>query len=291
MSGMNRLPIGKRVQILSLLCEGSSMRSISRTVDVSINTVTRELVLAGQACADFHDRTVRNVKSQRVQADEIWSFVEMKEKQAKGKAQRPANVGDTWTWTGIDADSKLIISWFIGSRDANAAWTFMRDLASRLTNRVQLTTDGHRAYLDAVIGAFGTSIDYAMLVKQYGNPPATTPERRYSPAVCLGTERTVVHGDPDPAHISTSYVERQNLTMRMSMRRFTRLTNAFSKKFENHCHMVALYAVWYNFVRIHKTLKVAPAMEAGVSDRLMSLEDVVGIVDEWEANQKAENSN
>jgi IS1 family transposase len=216
-----------------------------------------------------------------VQCDEIWSFVEMKEKQAKLKARRPENVGDTWTWTGIDADSKLIISWFIGSRDADAAWVFMRDLASRLTNRVQLTTDGHRAYLDAVDGAFGTSIDYAMLVKQYGTAPEA--EKRYSPPVCLGTERTVIHGKPDPAHISTSYVERQNLTMRMSMRRFTRLTNAFSKKFENHCHMVALYAAWYNFVRIHKTLKVTPAMEAGVTDRLWSLEDVVGIVDEWEA--------
>ena len=257
---------------------------LSRVVDVSINTVTRELILAGQACADFHDRMVRNVQSKRVQADEIWSFVEMKEKQAKRKAQRPLNVGDTWTWTGIDADSKLIISWFIGSRDADAAWTFMQDLASRLTKRVQLTTDGHRAYLNAVDGAFGTMIDYAMLVKQYGTAPEA--EKRYSPPVCLGTERTVIHGNPDPAHISTSYVERQNLTMRMSMRRFTRLTNAFSKKFENHCHMVALYATWYNFVRIHKTLKVTPAMEAGVSDHLLSLEDMVGIVDEWEVAQE-----
>ncbi len=265
------------------------MRSISRLVDVSINTVTRELVLAGQACADFHDRTVRNVQSKRVQCDEIWSFVEMKEKQARRKLQRPANVGDTWTWTGIDADSKLIVSWFIGSRDAGAAWTFMRDLASRLAKRVQLTTDGHNAYLDAVDGAFGTSIDYAMLVKQYGTAPES--EKRYSPPVCVGTERMVIHGNPDPAHISTSYVERANLTMRMHMRRFTRLTNAFSKKFENHCHMVALYAVWYNFVRIHKTLRVTPAMEAGVSDHLMSLEDVIGIVDEWEANQRAEKSN
>jgi IS1 family transposase len=286
MSGMDRLPVAKRVQILSLLCEGSSMRSISRIVDVSINTVTRELVLAGQACADFHDRTVRNVQSRRVQADEIWSFVEMKEKRAKQKAERPANVGDTWTWTGIDADSKLIISWFIGSRDADAAWTFMRDLAGRLANRVQLTTDGHRAYLDAVDGAFGTSIDYAMLVKQYGTAPEA--EKRYSPAVCIGTERTVIHGDPDPAHISTSYVERQNLTMRMSMRRFTRLTNAFSKKFENHCHMVALYAVWYNFARTHKTLRCSPAMEAKVTERLWSVEDIVRIVDEWEAVQKSE---
>jgi len=287
-NGMNRLSIAKRVQILALLCEGSSMRSVSRLVDVSINTVTRELILAGQACADFHNRTVRDVRSTRVQCDEIWSFVEMKEKQAKRKAQRPANVGDTWTWTGIDADSKLLISWFIGSRDAGAAWEFMMDLAARLASRVQLTTDGHNAYLDAVDGAFGTSIDYAMLVKLYGATPEL--ETRYSPAVCIGTKRTVIHGRPDPAHISTSYVERANLTMRMSMRRFTRLTNAFSKKFENHCHMIALYAVWYNFVRIHKTLRVAPAMEAGVSDHLMSLEDVVRIEDEWEASQKTENA-
>ncbi len=262
------------------------MRSISRLVDVSINTVTRELVLAGQACADFHDQTVRNVQSKRVQADEIWSFVEMKEKQAKRKAERPMHAGDCWTWTGIDADSKLIVSWYIGSRDANAAWVFMQDLSSRLANRVQLTTDGHNAYLDAVDGAFGTSIDYAMLIKQYGTPPEA--EKRYSPAVCLGTERRVVHGRPDPDHISTSYVERANLTMRMHMRRFTRLTNAFSKKFENHCHMVALYAVWYNFVRIHKTLRVTPAMEAGVIDHLCSFDDLVGIVDEWEAREKTQ---
>ena len=261
------------------------MRSVSRLVDVSINTVTRELVLAGQACADFHDRTVRNVECRFVQADEIWSFVEMKEKQAKQKGNRPANVGDVWTWTGIDAESKLIISWFIGSRDANAAMTFMRDLKSRLANRVQLTTDGHRAYLTAVDEAFDREIDYAMPVKIYGNSPEG--ETRYSPAVCLGTDRTVIRERPDSDHISTSYVERQNLTMRMSMRRFTRLTNAFSKKFANHCHMVALYAAWYNFVRIHKTLKVTPAIEAGVTERLWSLEDMIGIVDEWEVAQKA----
>src|SRR5229473_7608091 len=283
---MNRLPMAKRVQILSLLCEGSLMRSVSRLVDVSINTVTRELVLAGQACADFHDRTVRNVHSKRVQADEIWSFVEMKEKQARGKAQRPANVGDTWTWTGIDADSKLIISWFIGTRDADAAWTFMRDLASRLTNRVQLTTDGHRAYLDAVDGAFGTSIDYAMLVKQYGTAPEA--EKRYSPPICLGAERQEVRGRPDPEHISTSYVERQNLSMRMGMRRFTRLTNAFSKKLANHMHALSIYFMHYNFVRIHQTLRVPPAMAAGVTDRLWDLNDIVAIVDEWEAAQKAD---
>jgi IS1 family transposase len=263
------------------------MRSVSRLVDVSINTVTRELVLAGQACADFHDRTVRNVRSERVQCDEIWSFVEMKEKQAKRKADRPENVGDVWTWTGLNADSKLIISWFIGSRDAGAATTFMRDLSSRLSNRIQLTTDGHHAYLIAVDTAFGwafreNSIDYAMLVKLYGKAQEG-PETRYSPAVCLGTKRNIIHGDPDPAHISTSYVERQNLTMRMHMRRFTRLTNAYSKKFENHCHMVALYTVWYNFVRIHTTLRCTPAMQAKVTDRLFSFDELVGIVDAWEA--------
>src|SRR5208283_3080766 len=288
MNGMNRLPLAKRVQILSLLCEGSSMRSVSRLVDVSINTVTRELVLAGEACADFHDRTVRNVQSKRVQADEIWSFVEMKEKQAKRKAERPAHAGDCWTWTGIDADSKLLVSWFVGSRDADAAYQFMSDLADRLSNRVQLTTDGHRAYLDAVDMAFDRAIDYAMLVKIYGNAPEG--EKRYSPAVCLGTDRTVIRGRPDSDHISTSYVERANLTMRMSMRRFTRLTNAFSKKFENHCHMIALYAFWYNFVRIHKTLRVTPAMQAGVTDRLWTLEDAVNLIDELEA-QRASQSN
>jgi len=286
---MNRLPLAKRVQILSLLCEGSSMRSISRLVDVSINTVTRELVLAGQACADFHDRTVRNVQSKRVQCDEIWSFVEMKEKIARQKKyERPERVGDTWTWTGIDADSKLLISWFIGSRDVYAARTFMRDLATRLVNHVQLTTDGHHAYLDAVDAAFMGDIDYAMLVKMYGTPAES--ERRYTPPVCLSAERRIIRGNPDPEHINTSYVERANLTMRMHMRRFTRLTNAFSKKFENHCHMVALYAVWYNFIRIHKTLRVTPAMEAGVTDRLFTYEELVGIVDEWEASQKDKES-
>jgi hypothetical protein len=201
---MNRLPVAKRAQILSLLCEGSSMRTVSRVADVSFNTVARELVLAGQACEDFHDRTVRNVASKRVQCDEIWSFVQMKEKQAKRKALRPANVGDIWTWTGIDADSKLIVSFFVGSRDADAAWVFMRDLASRLNNRVRLTIDGHRAYLDAVSGAFGTMIDYAMLQKIYGAAPEAA--KRYGPPVCLGTQRAVIHGNPDSAHISTSYV-------------------------------------------------------------------------------------
>jgi IS1 family transposase len=264
------------------------MRSVSRLVDVSINTVTRELVLAGQACADFHDRTVRNVNAKRVQCDEIWSFVEMKEKQARAKADRPANVGDVWTWTGIDVDSKLVIAWFVGSRDADAAYVFMMDVASRLATRVQLTTDGHAAYLSAVDAAFsrGPGVDYAQLVKIYGTSPEA--EKRYSPPICLGAEKHKIRGMPDPEHISTSYVERANLTMRMHVRRFTRLTNEFSKKFENHCHMVALYTFWYNFVRIHKTLRVTPAIEAKVTDRLWTLEDAVGLIDELEAGQKSD---
>ncbi len=283
-TGMNRLPVVKRAQILGMLCEGMSMRSISRLVDVSINTVTRELIQAGKACARLHDRTVRNVRSRRVQCDEIWSFVGMKEKAAKRKGrERPAGVGDVWTWTGIDADTKLVISWLIGGRDAGAAYDFMTDLASRLANRIQLTTDGHRAYLEAVDFAIGFhQVDYAMLQKIYGPAPD---ERRYSPPVCTGIKSEVISGDPDPAHISTSYVERQNLNMRMGMRRFTRLTNAFSKRVENHAHMVALYTTWYNFCRIHQTLKVTPAMEAKITERLWMMADIVAAIDELEAEQ------
>jgi IS1 family transposase len=281
---MNRLPIAKRVQILSMLCEGSSMRAISRVVDCSINTVTRELIQAGQACAEFHDKTVRGVKSKRVQADEIWSFVGMKAKQARAKGIKDFGVGDVWTWTALDADHKVIISWLVGTRDAGAAWEFMGDVEDRLANRVQLTTDGHGAYLTAVEDAFGRGgIDYAQLVKIYGADPEGA--KRYSPAKCIGATCEDVFGNPDPQHISTSYVERQNLTMRMHMRRFTRLTNAFSKRVQNHTHMIALYVVWYNFVRIHKTLRVTPAMSAGIIDRLMSIEDLVQITDEWESRQ------
>lgn len=285
---MNRLPVAKRAQILSLLCEGSSMRSVSRIIDCSINTVSRELVVAGEACAEFHDLTVRGVKSVRVQCDEIWSFVAMKEKAAKMKKHRAAGVGDVWTWTGLDADTKLVISWRIGDRGAEDAFEFMLDLASRLDGRVQMTTDGHKAYLSAIGGAFGSQgIDYAQLVKTYGQDPKED-ERRYSPAVCTGIEKTRIYGDPDIKHVSTSYVERSNLTMRMHMRRFTRLTNAFSKKFENHCHMVALYTAWYNFCRVHKTLRVTPAMEAKLTDHVWTMEDFVGVADEWEARQPHE---
>ncbi|MBI1814115.1 MAG: DDE-type integrase/transposase/recombinase [Deltaproteobacteria bacterium] len=281
---MNRLPLAKRAQILSLLCEGSSMRSVSRLVDVSINTVTRELILAGQACTAFHDQVVRNVNSKRIQCDEIWSFCYSKAKNVPEEKRGKFGYGDVWTWTAIDADSKLCLSWFLGGRDAGAAYYFMMDLSERLTSRVQLTTDGHKTYLSAVESAFGIGIDYAMLVKIYGASPEG--ETRYSPAVCIGTERHAVTGDPDPEHISTSYVERSNLTMRMHMRRFTRLTNAFSKKIENHGHMVALYTVWYNFVRIHKTLRMSPAMAAGVTSALLSMENVVEMVDQWEAAKK-----
>jgi IS1 family transposase len=282
---MHKLPAGKRAQILSMLCEGSSMRSISRVVDVSINTVDRYLVLAGEACAAFHDRTVRNVTAKRVQCDEIWSFCGMKEKTAKAKGgERPDGVGDVWTWTALDADSKLVIAWLVGGRDAGYAYEFMTDVADRLANRVQLTTDGHGAYLVAVPDAFGLKVDYAQLIKVYGPDPRED-QRRYSPAQCIGTEAHRVIGDPDPAHISTSYIERCNLTLRMANRRFTRLTNAFSKKLANHCHMIALYTVWYNFVKLHKSLRMTPALAANVADRLWSMDDLVALVDEHDAKR------
>ena len=279
---MNKLPLAKRVQILSMLCEGSSMRSISRVADVSINTVDKLLREAGEAALLHHDKAVRGVKAKRVQCDEIWSFVGAKQKNVAGsKRAGDPTAGDCWTWTAIDADNKLLVSYMVGGRDAEFALLLMDDLRGRLANRVQLTTDGHSAYLQAVEEAFGADIDYAQLVKLYG-APAAAPDaaRRYSPTECLGTRKDKITGNPQRRHISTSYVERANLTMRMSMRRFTRLTNAFSKKLENHAHMVALYALWYNFVRIHKTLKVTPAMEAGIADRLWSMEDVVALIDE-----------
>jgi len=257
------------------------MRSISRVADVSINTVSKLLVDAGTFCAALHDREVRNVKSKRVQCDEIWSFTAAKQKNVPTMKNAVDGTGDTWTWTALDADSKLIISWLVGGRDGEYALAFMDDVKDRLANRVQLTTDGHRAYLNAVEEAFGADIDYAMLVKQYGEPEGkkASAGRRYTPAVCTGAVKTRIEGEPDAAHVSTSHVERQNLTMRMHMRRFTRLTNAFSKKFENHVHMVALYTVWYNFIRVHKTLRMSPAMAAGVSDKLWSMDDLCAMMD------------
>ena len=276
---MNKLPIEKRRLILNMLVEGSSMRAISRIADVSINTVSKLLVDAGQACIAIHNDTVQNVEASRIQCDEIWSFTYGKQKNVKAAKDAPEGAGDTWTWTALDSDSKLIVSYLVGGRDAEYAMEFMDDLRSRLANRVQLTTDGHRAYLEAVEGAFGADVDYAQLVKLYGAAPEG-PQRRYSPAECVGARKRRVEGNPDIDHVSTSHVERQNLTMRMSMRRFTRLTNGFSKKLENHIHALALYFVHYNFCRIHKSLKTSPAMAAGINDTLWSLDDVIVKIDE-----------
>jgi IS1 family transposase len=258
------------------------MRSISRVADVSINTVDKLLRDAGLACARFHDEHVRTVKARRVQCDEIWSFVYSKQKNVKTAKRKDLAYGDVWTWTAIDADSKLLISYLVGGRDGDYALALMDDLRSRLVNRVQLTTDGHKAYLEAVEGAFGGDVDYAMLVKIYGEAPEA--EKRYSPAECIGAKKQAIEGNPDPDHISTSYAERSNLSMRTFMRRFTRLALGFSKKFENHCHMVAIYTVWYNFVKMHKSLKgLTPAMAAGVSKSLWSMGDIVDLIERAEA--------
>jgi IS1 family transposase len=277
---MNKLPLKTRVQILSMLVEGSSMRSISRITGVSINTVTKLLEAAGRACAAYHADTVVGVKSRLIQCDEIWSFCYAKEKNVARAKAAPDGAGDVWTWTALDSESKMILSYEVGDRSAETAIDFMDDLAKRLANRVQLTTDGHKAYLEAVEGAFGADIDYAMLIKLYGEAGGVSgPERKYSPAECTGFRRIKIEGKPDPYKVSTSHVERQNLTMRMGMRRFTRLTNAFSKKVENHLHMLSLYFVHYNFCRMHKTLRMSPAMAAGVSDTLRDVEWIVSLID------------
>lgn len=275
---MNKLPLPTRVQILSLLCEGSSMRSISRVCDVSINTVSKLLVDAGKACAAFHDENVRDVKATKVQCDEIWSFCYSKQVNAPNTISRQEDRGDVWTWTALDADSKLIVTWMVGDRSVDTGVPFMRDLQSRLANRVQLTTDGHGAYVYSVKRSFANDVDFAQLIKIY-KATGETVRGRYSPAQCIGAKRIALTGNPDMDHASTSYAERQNLTMRMHMRRFTRLTNAFSKKGENHCHMVALYTCWYNFVRQHKAHKLSPAMAAGLTDKLWSMADLAEMID------------
>jgi IS1 family transposase len=275
---MNKLPVEKRTQILSMLCEGSSMRSISRVCDVSLNTVAKLLVDAGNACVAFHHEKVRGVASKSIQCDEIWSFSYVKAKNLKNAKAAPIGSGDVWTWTGIDADTKLIVSWYVGDRTHGDAVEFLSDLRARLANKVQLTTDGHKAYLSAV-EQLDFDADYATLIKLYGSDSRAASAGRYSPPQVVGVETKTISGCPDPRYINTSYAERQNLTMRMSMRRFTRLTNAFSKKFENHCYALALYFVWYNFIKIHKTLRMTPAMAAGIAKGPLDMDDIVALID------------
>ena len=281
---MNKSSPERRAQILGMMVEGVSIRAISRMTGASKNTIVKLLADAGNACSEYQDRTLVNLPCKRIQADEIWSFVYSKQKNVPKEKRGQFGIGDVWTWTTICADTKLVPSWYVGMRDAESAHHIMQDVAKRLSSRVQLTTDGFHCYLDAVNAAFGGDIDYAMLVKMYGTDPMG--ERNYSPSICLSAESRIIRGNPDREHINTSYVERQNLNIRMGVRRFTRLTNAFSKKVENHIHALSIYFMHYNFVRIHQTTRVTPAMAAGVTDTLWSLDDMVRIVDEWEASQK-----
>ncbi len=274
---MNKLSTAKRVAVVAALVEGNSIRATVRMTLVSKPTILKLLVQLGDVCAQFHDQAVRNLRTKRVECDEIWQFVGAKQKNVPEAKRETFGFGDVWTWTALDATSKLIVSWLVGPRDAGSAHTLMQDVASRIRTRVQLTTDGHRAYLNAVEDAFGADVDYATLQKMYGS--AQENETRYSPAKILSSTTEVITGNPNPKYISTSYVERQNLTMRMHIRRFTRLTNTFSKKLENHTAAVALHFVWYNFVRVHQTLRVTPAMEAGISDRVWNIVDIVALLD------------
>ena len=279
---MNKLNSAERARILHLLCEGSGIRAVTRLTGASKAKVTKLLIDAGKACMGYHDATVRNVKAKRVQVDEIWSFTYAKQKNVSTAEAAPADAGDTWTWTTLEADSKLILSYFVGGRDGECAMWFMDDLASRLASRVHLTSDGHKAYLEAVEGTFRADIDYAIINKIYGTAPEAY-KSRYSPADCIGVKKERIEGKPDLAHASTSYVERSNLTHRMHMRRFTRLKNAFSKKVENHAYVVALHMTYYNFVRVHQKLSTSPAMAASVSSRLWEVSDIVALVEADEA--------
>jgi IS1 family transposase len=280
---MNILSQAERVQIVAALVEGNSLRSVSRMTGIARNTITTLLVDLGEACMQHHDAAVRNVRVRRLQCDEIWAYVGAKAKNVSAE-KKEIGWGDVWTWVGIDADTKLVVSYLVGGRGADWAHDFMEDCASRIQGRVQITTDGHKAYLEAVEGAFGTDVDYATLQKIYGASEET--EKRYSPAKCIGCESKVVMGNPDPKHISTSYVERQNLTMRMNIRRFTRLTNAFSKKIDNHAYAVALHFMYMNFVRIHQTLRVTPAMEAGLASAPWTIEQLVSLMPEQVAAKR-----
>lgn len=273
---MNKLSKEEQVRVVACLVEGNSLRATVRMTGVHRTTIQKLLVEIGAACSAYQDKALRNLKLKRVQCDEIWSFVGCKQKNATTTAHMRKGWGDVWTWTALDADTKLVPCWFVGTRGADAAYHFMHDLAGRLANRVQLTTDGHKAYLSAVEDAFGSEIDYAQLQKIYGEGPKT--EARYSPAQCMGARKAVISGMPDYQHVSTSFTERQNLTMRMQIRRFTRLTNAFSKKVENHEAAVALHFMHYNFARVHQTLRVTPAMAAGVSDHVWTLAEIVNLL-------------
>ncbi len=283
---MNKLTPERRAAVLSCLVEGNSIRSTVRLTGVAKNTVTKLLVQAGKVAAEYQDAILRNLPCKRVQCDEIWSFVYGKDRNIP-KAIRessPFTVGSVWTWTCIDSDNKLMVSWFVGSRDEWSAAQFIGDVADRLANKIQMTTDGLKLYLNATEEAFGGDIDYAMLTKLYGSSDNDhSPETRYSPGRIHGMETAIIAGDPDRDHISTSYVERANLTMRMGMRRFTRLTNGFSKKFENHCHMISLFMFHYNFIRIHQTIRCTPAMAAGVTDQLWSMADLVALIEARES--------
>jgi len=283
MVNMNRLEASRKVQVVKCLCEGMSIRGTVRLTGVAKNTVVGLLRDIGCACADFHHRTVRNLTVQRLQCDEIWSFVGAKKKNVTPE-QEQHGWGDVWTWTAIDADSKLCVTYFVGDRGKHSAFAFMQDCASRIVGRLQITTDAHKPYLAAVEKAFGGDADYAQLHKIYGATEAN--EARYSPATCIGCDMKTISGVPDPAHVSTSYVERQNLTMRMSMRRFTRLTNAFSKKVDNHGHAVALYFMYYNFCRVHSSLRVTPAMEAGLAPSPWTVEELISLLPEPQAKKR-----
>jgi IS1 family transposase len=274
---MNKLPTEARVRILGLMVEGVSLRAIARLTGASKNTAAKFLRDAGEACARYQDEHLRGLACKRVQVDEIWSFVGMKQKNVPEERRGEFGIGDVWTWTAIDADTKLAVTWLLGDRSAATAKLFMGDLAGRVTGRVQITSDGHGAYPEAVEEAFGADVDFAQLQKVYATAPEA--QKRYSPPVCVGCKREVVTGSPDPEHVSTSYAERANLTMRMHMRRFTRLTNAFSKDAENHAHSIAIHFMFYNFVRQHQTLRVSPAMAAGATGKLWELADVVAMID------------
>ncbi len=284
---MNRLSREARACILGMMVEGTSIRAISRMTGASKNTIAKLLEDAGEAFSDYQDRTMRNLTCKHLQVDEIWAFVYAKAKNLPTARAPPEEAGDCWTWMALDVDTKLIPSYYVGARDAEAAQPFISDLASRLAGRVQLTSDGHKPYLEAVEEAFGVDIDYAMPVKIYGDVPG---QGRYSPGECTGAVKRRVEGKPAPEHISTSYAERNNLTLRMGSRRFTRLTNAFSKKVENHAHSVAIHTMHYNFVRIHQTLRCAPAMAAGVTTKLWELTDMVKVLEDWEATREVAHS-